>query len=139
MVDPRMAQATAVHTKIAMIAAIRLSMMGCVSTLSAASPTYPLQLTLSSTFWCKVQLCAKRLRAFSARRSCPCRGTIQLVPTGSGSHPLFAFPFSPTHGCHSERAGLFFLSLPLLQKGRPADVRPRGQIWAILPLDPDVR
>ena len=34
-----MAHATAVHAKIAMIAAIRLNMEGCFSTLSAAPPT----------------------------------------------------------------------------------------------------
>src|SRR5712664_1637296 len=55
MVDPRMAQATAVHTKIAMIAAIRLIMVVCVSTLSAAPATYLSRLVLSSTFHCKVK------------------------------------------------------------------------------------
>src|SRR6267143_1803474 len=55
MVDPRMAQATAVHTKIATIAPIRLSMVVCVSTLSAAPPTYLVRLALSSTFHCKVR------------------------------------------------------------------------------------
>src|SRR5258708_7394195 len=54
MVDPRMAQATAVHTKIAMIAAIRLIMVFCASTLSAVRPTYRSELALSSTFHCKV-------------------------------------------------------------------------------------
>ncbi len=38
MVDPRMAQATAVHTKIAMIAKIRFNMVVCFSTPSAAPP-----------------------------------------------------------------------------------------------------
>src|SRR5216684_969542 len=38
MVDPRMAQATAVHTNIAMIATIRFNMVVCLSTLSAATP-----------------------------------------------------------------------------------------------------
>src|SRR5260370_15844677 len=55
MVDPRMAQATAVHTKIAMIAAIRLIMVGCAPTLSAALATYPSRLALSSTFHHKAQ------------------------------------------------------------------------------------
>src|SRR6266850_1930260 len=55
MVDPRMAQATAVHTKIATIAIIRFSMVVCVSTLSAASPTYLARLALSSTFHDKVK------------------------------------------------------------------------------------
>jgi hypothetical protein len=50
-----MAQATAVHTKIAMIATIRLIMVVCASTLSAAPATYSFQLALSSTFFCKVR------------------------------------------------------------------------------------
>src|SRR6266851_1835637 len=54
MVDTRMAQATAVHTKITLIATIRLNMAVCLSTLSAAPPTQPVQLALSSTFHCKV-------------------------------------------------------------------------------------
>ncbi len=66
MVDPRMAHATAVQPKIAMIAAIRLNMVVCLSTLSAAPPTYPLQLAMSSTFCYKVEthvwLCFAPLR-----------------------------------------------------------------------------
>src|SRR6266436_5235179 len=56
MVDPRMTQATAVHTKIATIAIIRFNMVVCLSTLSAATPTYPSRLALSSTFCYKVNL-----------------------------------------------------------------------------------
>src|SRR6266404_434754 len=55
MVDPRMAQATAVHTKIATIATIRFNMIVCASTLSAVIPPYPLRLALSSTFPYKVR------------------------------------------------------------------------------------
>src|SRR6266404_1219083 len=55
MVDPRMAQATAVHTKIATIAIIRFNMVVCAPTLSAATPTYLTRLALSSTFRYKVK------------------------------------------------------------------------------------
>src|ERR1700730_8132917 len=54
MVDPRMAQATALHTKIATIAIIRFNMVVCAPTLSAALPTYLDRLVLSSTFYYKV-------------------------------------------------------------------------------------
>src|SRR5882724_10663432 len=57
MVDPRMAQATAVHTKIATIAIIRFNMVVCASTLSAAPSNYLAWLALSSTFCHKVQTC----------------------------------------------------------------------------------
>src|SRR5467141_319345 len=50
IVDPRMAQATAVHTKIATIAIIGFNMVVCVSTLSAATSTYSVRLALQSTF-----------------------------------------------------------------------------------------
>ena len=56
MVDPRMAQAIAVHAKIATIAIIRFSMVVCAPTLSAATPTYLMRLALSSTFRCKVKV-----------------------------------------------------------------------------------
>src|SRR5258708_2213670 len=79
MVDPRMAHATAVHTKIAMIAAIRLIMVVCVSTLSAAPATYLSRLALSSTFRRKVGGCPRLCLA-------PCTGRLQ-----SGlSSPSFA-------------------------------------------------
>src|SRR5205823_10017061 len=54
MVDPRMAHATAVHPKMKTIAAIRLNMVVCVPSLSAATPIYLVQLALSSTFHYKV-------------------------------------------------------------------------------------
>src|SRR6267142_4582515 len=60
MVDPKMAQATAVHTKIATIAIIRFNMVVCVSTLSAATPTYLARLALSSTFHYKVKASGTR-------------------------------------------------------------------------------
>src|SRR5260370_30971294 len=41
MVDPRMAHPTAVQLKMKAIAAIRLNMVVCVSTLSAATPNVP--------------------------------------------------------------------------------------------------
>jgi len=44
-----MAQATAVHTKIALIATMRFNTVVSLSTLSAAPPTQLVQLTLSST------------------------------------------------------------------------------------------
>src|SRR6266850_6156311 len=76
MVDPRMAQATAVHTKITMIATIRFNMVVCASRsyLLSPPPAQPnvFRLALSSTFHCKVQASARILFAPSARPvACP--------------------------------------------------------------------
>jgi hypothetical protein len=51
-----MAQATAVHTKIATIAIIRFNMVVCAPTLSAAIPNYVARLALSSTFHSKAEV-----------------------------------------------------------------------------------
>src|ERR1700682_1994823 len=88
MVDPRMAQATAVQTKIAMIAPIFFNIVICVSTLSAVPPTYVVKLALSSTFHCKVH--SGEIRPGAGEKS-GCPGPLplsrlaRLVPTGSGS------------------------------------------------------
>ena len=50
-----MAHATAVHPKINAIAAIRLNMVVCAPTLSAATPPYLVELALSSTFHYKAE------------------------------------------------------------------------------------
>src|SRR5260370_16584605 len=80
MVDPRMAQATAVHTKIAMIAAIRLIMVFCVSNLSAAPATYLSRLALSSTFHNKVKTSFIQTPGFGPGRASASSSPYQMRP-----------------------------------------------------------
>src|SRR6267378_7709546 len=88
MVDPRMPQATAVHTKIAMIATIRFNMVVCASRsyLLSPPPTQPnvSRLALSSTFHCKVQARARIPFAPSAR--------VSVVPSRHSPVTLFCYP-----------------------------------------------
>src|SRR5437660_5638669 len=67
MVDPRIAHATAVHPKITMIAAILFNMVACAPSLSAAPPTYHVELAVSSTLYHKAQ----NPKPLSANRQCP--------------------------------------------------------------------
>src|SRR6266436_3053512 len=79
-----MAQATAVQTKIAMIAAIRFNMLGCASTLSARpQPTSP--------GWCCQVLYNEKYLTTPTRRGRlgsggESRGTTQHVETDCGDH-----------------------------------------------------
>src|SRR5713226_1279533 len=87
MVDPRMAQATAVQTKIAMIATMRFNMVVCVPTLSAAPPNLCPEVG-------HVKYFSLQSEGESVDLPCSIWGRTEFIPTRSG--PLSFF-------CHPER------------------------------------
>src|SRR5258708_34507151 len=105
-----MAHATAVYTKIAMIAALRFNMVVWVSTLSAAPPTYPLQLVLSSTLHYKVKARGSGHRRHSTSRElqnwyAPAFGSQHRSPGGPLPRSKPGAPIPPLHAIFLSSAG----------------------------------
>jgi len=142
-----MAQATAVHTKIAMIAAIRLIMVVCVSTLSAVRPTYRSELALSSTFHHKVQrarshVCRKAVADGFTGPNAPGRLFLASLPT-IRSRPTVSSAFAPAKasacGCEESLSSVDCYSRDECCLRR-SETQGRDSLYpGLLEIDPDVR